>query len=1228
MKRFTLIVALVLLAAMPMFAEHVDPETARKVAATFLNNNGAKATQLTDISKAAGFPNLYIFTTEEGFVVMSADDCVKPILGYSLTGPFIAEGMPENLLWWLQGYSDQIQNAINNQMRASSETAKLWKDLTEGNSKAGKTTTVVGPLIQTKWNQSPFYNDMCPYDSQAGVRTITGCVATAMAQIMKFWEYPDHGIGSHSYTHAIYGQQYANFGNATYTWANMPNSINSANSEIAQLMYHCGVSVNMEYGLSSQYGGIGSSAYSYYIPSALINYFNYSDSTNYVERSNYQDEEDWKNLIKAELDKRRPVQYSGSGSGGHAFICDGYDSDGEFHFNWGWGGSNDAFFSIDDLTPGSHNYNDGQTAVIGIKPATIGQATAPNLSVEPVQETGVRNAYLTWNKVDDATKYQIYRNTTLIHTTSSGEEVSFTDVHIPYGTNTYFIRSVDENDNLSWPSNYVDLTLTFTAPTNLSAQSTENGVMLSWSAGENAVSYNVYCNNVLIGSSINTTYIDSRTIAGSLSYFVKSVDALNDESEASETAQITIQYSTPIVESLSASLSDGNTSLLWTTPNWCYPEAPSVQLTYGTQIPSSASMIWGSNTIEFWGHRHLAENISTYNGKKLYKASFYASNIGIYELYIFQGSSVASDNSIIPTELVAYQMITVSELGWNAIDLSTPIVINGEQDLWVFMHNPAPIDNFKSQLCTANGSYGFYYSSNPTSYTFNNVQGYAFLIKAFITDGTYTYNIYDGETKLNSEAVSGLSYTHENPTNNTIHHYTVKTNYYGGESEASNTASLALGSNTLEDLTLENDDNMTIAENSTLSVTGNLTNTNPDNLVIEDGAQLIHNSDGVAATVKKDIAAWTTETNVGGWYFIASPINSTELAPNSVDNMLTDANEENGLRTYDFYRLENDNWKNYRKNAFNLANGEGYLYANESPQTLSFKGEIKPYDAENNSVTLSAGWNLIGNPFTRNVVPSLAYHTLNNGASTTSVMANEGLVAPGMGIAVYSENGGTLSFHLPSESSSAPSNGNLQITLNQQITNRNNTNTIAIDNTIVSFNKSEGLPKFPLLEAKSKLYIPKGNEEYAIVSSAAQGEMPINFKANENGIYTLTVNPENVEMNYLHLIDNLTGNDIDLLISPDYTFEAKTTDYATRFRLVFASVCEDTDDDNENFVFINDGNIIVYKAGTLQIVDMMGRVVYQGDAINRVSTSRMTPGVYVLRLITTNGVKTQKIVID
>ena len=112
MKRI-IVLSLLFLMALPLFAGHVDPETARQVAKTFLSNNGAKTTQLTDLSKEAGFSNLYIFNGEEGFVVMAADDCVKPILGYSLTGYFEVKDMPDNLRWWLQGYDEQIQDAIN-----------------------------------------------------------------------------------------------------------------------------------------------------------------------------------------------------------------------------------------------------------------------------------------------------------------------------------------------------------------------------------------------------------------------------------------------------------------------------------------------------------------------------------------------------------------------------------------------------------------------------------------------------------------------------------------------------------------------------------------------------------------------------------------------------------------------------------------------------------------------------------------------------------------------------------------------------------------------------------------------------------------------------------------------------------------------------------------------------------------------------------------------------------
>lgn len=184
MKRFTSVLVLLLMAAMPMMAERVTPETARKVAETFLNNNGAKSSQLTDLSKEAGFSNLYIFNAEQGFVIIAADDCVKPILGYSLTGNFVVENMPENVHGWLQGYSDEIQYAIDSKAKATSETAKRWKDLMDGNTKAGRATTIVEPLVQTTWNQSAPYNNLCP--KIGNTSTVTGCVATAMAQVMKF----------------------------------------------------------------------------------------------------------------------------------------------------------------------------------------------------------------------------------------------------------------------------------------------------------------------------------------------------------------------------------------------------------------------------------------------------------------------------------------------------------------------------------------------------------------------------------------------------------------------------------------------------------------------------------------------------------------------------------------------------------------------------------------------------------------------------------------------------------------------------------------------------------------------------------------------------------------------------------------------------------------------------------------------------------------------------------
>lgn len=373
--RIVIIILLFSIGITNLFAEHVEPSVARNVASTFLRNNGAKSEQLTDVSAKAGFSNLYIFNGENGFVIVAADDRVKPILGYSLTDRFVTENMPENLRFWFQGYNDEIQYAIDNQIRTSEETAYEWDELKKGKPNVAKTTVVVEPLIQTHWDQSPGYNDMCPYDDYEGERAVTGCVATAMAQIMKYWEYPSNGSGWHGYipeTHPEYGEQYVNFGASMYDWNSMP--LNSSNYEVAKLMYHCGVSVNMDYDIANN-GGSG--AYSVDIPYSLNKYFGYQNAI-VREKSSYTDY-NWIQMLKNELDANIPIQYNGEGdNGAHAFICDGYDNQNYFHFNWGWSGANDAYYALTNLVPGSggvgggsYNFTNNQFAIFGIQPGSF-----------------------------------------------------------------------------------------------------------------------------------------------------------------------------------------------------------------------------------------------------------------------------------------------------------------------------------------------------------------------------------------------------------------------------------------------------------------------------------------------------------------------------------------------------------------------------------------------------------------------------------------------------------------------------------------------------------------------------------------------------------------------------------------------------------------------------------------------------------------------------------------
>ena len=367
-------------------------------------------------------------------------------------------------------------------------------------------------------------------------------------------------------------------------------------------------------------------------------------------------------------------------------------------------------------------------------------------------------------------------------------------------------------------------------------------------------------------------------------------------------------------------------------------------------------------------------------------------------------------------------------------------------------------------------------------------------------------------------------------------------------------------------------------------------------------------------TFTKEIEGYA-EDSIGHYYLIASPIG--EVDPENVTNML-----ENSFDLYYFNQSSDLEWINYEgtDGNYNLLPGKGYLYANSGDVTLTFKGF--PYGGEG-EVTLAydanarfAGWNLVGNPFANTAYIDREFYVMNN--IGTEIIAGEGNSVEAMeGIFVVAETDGeTMTF-----STEEPNRG---ASLTMNITQNRGA---AIDRAIVRFGEESTLPKFMLNENNTKVYIPQDNKDYAVVSvNNDMGEMPVNFKAAKNGTYTLSFSNGEVSFSYLHLIDNLTGVDVDLLETPSYSFDAKTTDYATRFKLVFATG-NATDD---SFVFFSNGNWVINNDGKAiaQVVDVTGRILKSEKIEGCHSMSiNAAPGVYMIRLISGNDVKVQKVVV-
>ena len=374
MRKFYL--TLCLFAALgSLMAGPVDQQKAQKLGAKFLSTtavsqkNADIQLQLATAALNRNGIDYYVFNVSngEGFVIVAGDDRVKPILAYSTTGQYDPNDVAEGFQFTLDGFREEIQYVREHNLTATPDITAEWQSVAENGSlnRGHQTRAVVEQLCQTIWNQNYPWSSQCPEDPEGnGGHVYAGCVATAMGQVMKFWEWPEQGTGSHTYHPDGYAQQSANFGQTEYHFELMPNTLDSTSTEeeifyAAQLLHHLGISVDM------QYSGHGSGAYSEDVASSLRNYFRYTCDnhiTNYGGGwwGGYSNEE-WANMLKAGgLDEGLPLYYSGSdenGAGGHAFVCDGYDENDYFHFNWGWSGRDDAWCPIGALNTTKYAFN-------------------------------------------------------------------------------------------------------------------------------------------------------------------------------------------------------------------------------------------------------------------------------------------------------------------------------------------------------------------------------------------------------------------------------------------------------------------------------------------------------------------------------------------------------------------------------------------------------------------------------------------------------------------------------------------------------------------------------------------------------------------------------------------------------------------------------------------------------------------------------------------------------
>lgn len=376
MKQY-LIIALLLLLSSSVFAAPVYPKTARLAAIHCLQQQGLAQSSdpislvhtqtFTDKQGDQEIRTYYVFNfNDKGFIIVSADDRCTPILGYSANGIYDSKRLPTNMQGWLDMCSESIASGILADVPQSEYAAKQWQEALTGHFEIPASPKSDDHLVQSTWEQGSGYNNYCPIYN--GDHAVVGCVATAMAQIIRYYEYPTRGFGQKAYAHPAYGQLSVDFDTTNYDYSLMPLHLSWRSSAaeqdmVSRLCSHCGIAVNMTYEWAEHTSGSG--AHTSKVPEGLL-HFGYTGAKFY-QRSPIGNDSLWRAMIREEIDNRRPIEYAGfsTNGGGHAFVLDGYNNRDEYHFNWGWGGYGDGYYTLTTM----QGFTNGQEMVVNIQPS-------------------------------------------------------------------------------------------------------------------------------------------------------------------------------------------------------------------------------------------------------------------------------------------------------------------------------------------------------------------------------------------------------------------------------------------------------------------------------------------------------------------------------------------------------------------------------------------------------------------------------------------------------------------------------------------------------------------------------------------------------------------------------------------------------------------------------------------------------------------------------------------